>query len=212
MRAFLDFINDVLQAVLELALDANPRLQQAHVERMNFSAQQDGGHVLVRDAQRQPFDDGGLADARLAGQDRVVLAPPHQDIDRLPDFHVASDHRVDLALSGTGGQVGRELVECRGPGASLNGQRADRVTALARIGCRNRVDLRFLRPCGQGGNTMLQVIRVEFAKQRRTALRQLGQLRLGQQRLQQVRAADRADALGPDVERGDQPGLFEQFR
>ena len=43
-------------------------------------------HVAADDAQRQPFDHGGLADARLAGEDRVVLPAAGEDVDDLPDL------------------------------------------------------------------------------------------------------------------------------
>ena len=68
-------------------------------------------HVARGDAQRQPFDDGGLADARLAGEDRIVLPAAHQDVDHLADLEVAAEDRVDLAGLGLRRQVDGELVE-----------------------------------------------------------------------------------------------------
>ncbi len=60
---------------------------------------------------REAFDDGGLADARLAHQDGIVLPPAHQDIDELADFLVAPDDRVHFAASRLFGQIGGELLE-----------------------------------------------------------------------------------------------------
>ena len=57
----------------------------------------------------EALDDGRLTDARLAGQDRVVLPPPHQDIDHLPDFLVAADDRIDLAIARLLGHVDGKL-------------------------------------------------------------------------------------------------------
>ena len=62
-------------------------------------------HVAGDDAQGEPLDDGRLADAGLAGQDRVVLPPPRQDVDDLPDLEIAADDRVDVALLGAVGEV-----------------------------------------------------------------------------------------------------------
>jgi hypothetical protein len=76
---------------------------------------------------RQPFDHGGLADARLAGQDRVVLAPPHQDVDHLADLGVAADHRIDLAVARARRQAGRVLVERGRASRRRRLQLADRV-------------------------------------------------------------------------------------
>ena len=68
---------------------------------------QRGRHVAVGDALGEAFDHRGLADAGLADEDRVVLAPAHQDVDDLPDFVVAADDRIDLALARLRGQVDR---------------------------------------------------------------------------------------------------------
>jgi hypothetical protein len=48
----------------------------------------------------KPFDDGRLAHTGFAGQDRIVLAAPGEDVDDQADFGVTSDDRVDLALAG----------------------------------------------------------------------------------------------------------------
>ncbi len=57
------------------------------------------GHVAVDDAQRQTFDDGGLADAGLADQHRIVLGAARQHLDGAADFLVAADHRIELAVA-----------------------------------------------------------------------------------------------------------------
>ena len=43
-------------------------------------------HVARGDAQREALDHRGLAHAGLAGEDRVVLPAPHQDVDDLADL------------------------------------------------------------------------------------------------------------------------------
>jgi hypothetical protein len=53
----------------------------------------------------EPFDDRGLADAGLADQHGIVLGPALQHLDRAPDFLVAPDHRIELALLGAFGHV-----------------------------------------------------------------------------------------------------------
>ena len=55
------------------------------------------GHVAGHDPQGEPFDHGRLADAGLAGEDRVVLPAAGEDVDDLADLDVAADDRVDLA-------------------------------------------------------------------------------------------------------------------
>ena len=68
-------------------------------------------HVAGRDALGKALDHRGLADAGLAGEDRVVLPPPHQHVDDLADLLVAAEDRVHLAGRGLGGEVLREAVE-----------------------------------------------------------------------------------------------------
>ena len=60
--------------VLELALHARAGLQQADVEREQRHVLQRRRHVAARQPQREALDDGGLADAGLAGQDRDCSA------------------------------------------------------------------------------------------------------------------------------------------
>ena len=70
-------------------------------------------HVAGGDPQGEALDDGRLADARLAGEDRVVLPAAGEDVDDLADLGVAAEDRVDLARLGPLGQVDGELVERR---------------------------------------------------------------------------------------------------
>ncbi len=59
------------------------------------------------------LDDGGLADAGLADQQRVVGAPLAEDVDGLLDLALAADQRIELP---GGGQLGEVSPELREPG------------------------------------------------------------------------------------------------
>ena len=113
----LDLGDDLLEPVLELALDAGAGLEQAEVERAEDDVLERRGDVALGDPQGQALDDGRLADAGLAGEDRVVLAAADQDVDHLADLGLAADDRVDLPLPGPLGEVDRELVERRASGS-----------------------------------------------------------------------------------------------
>ena len=63
-----------------------------------FASSSSFGHALLVDGEREPLDDGGLADARLAHEDRVVLAAAAQHLDGALDLGAAPDERVDEAL------------------------------------------------------------------------------------------------------------------
>jgi hypothetical protein len=94
-----------LQPLLELAAVFRAGDQAAHVERHQLLVFQALGHVAVDDAQRQAFDDGGLADARLADQHGVVLGAAGQHLDGAADLLVAADDWVELAVAGGLGEV-----------------------------------------------------------------------------------------------------------
>src|SRR5208282_1958119 len=68
-------------------------------------------HVAVDDAQSQTLDDRGLAHAGLANQHRIVLGAARQDLDGATDFLVAPDHRVELAVASSLGEVARVFLE-----------------------------------------------------------------------------------------------------
>ena len=93
----LDLLQHRLQPLLELAAVLRARDQRAHVEGEDRPVLQPLGHVAADDPLRQPLDDRGLADARVADQHRVVLRLARQDLDHAADLGVAADHRVELA-------------------------------------------------------------------------------------------------------------------
>ena len=93
-----DVLQHGLQALLELAAVLGAGEQRRHVERQHALVLERLRHLAVDDALREPFDDRGLADARLADQHRIVLGAPLQDLDRAADLVVAADHRIELAL------------------------------------------------------------------------------------------------------------------
>ncbi len=137
-----------LEPFLELAAILGAGDQCAHVERQELLVLQAFRNVLVDDALRKTFDDGGLADARLADQHRIVLGAAGQHLDGAADFLVATDHRVDLAvarrlrevagifLERVVGVLGRRRVR----GAAL-AQRLDRRIEVLRRNPRARQNL-----------------------------------------------------------------------
>ena len=66
-------LDDLLEALLELAAVLGAGDERADVERQHALVEQRLGHVAGDDALGQALGDGGLADARLADERRVVL-------------------------------------------------------------------------------------------------------------------------------------------
>ena len=113
LRRCLHLVDHPLQAVLELPLDRRARLQQPHVEAEKVDPLEDLRHVVLDDAQGQPLHQGGLPHPGLADHDRVVLPPPPEDVDHLPDLPVTAKDRVDAAGARLGGEVDGEPPEGR---------------------------------------------------------------------------------------------------
>src|SRR5207248_1091866 len=73
VAALGDLLHHLLQALLELAAVLRARDQRREIERVDLLALEQLGNLAGGDALRQALDDGGLADAGLPDQDRVVL-------------------------------------------------------------------------------------------------------------------------------------------
>jgi hypothetical protein len=68
-------------------------------------------HLAVDHALGEALDDGGLADAGLADQHRVVLGTALQHLDGAADLVVAADDRVELAVAGALREIDGVLLQ-----------------------------------------------------------------------------------------------------
>ncbi len=107
----LDFVERALEALLELAAVLGAGHHGAQVEGQHALAAQRLGHVAGDDLLGEAFGDGGLADAGLADERRVVLGAPAEHLDDALDLGVAADDRVETALGGESREVARVLFE-----------------------------------------------------------------------------------------------------
>ena len=106
-----NLLDDLLEALLELAAILGAGDQRADVERQDALVDERLGHVAGDDPLGQPLDDGGLADTRLADQRRVVLGAAREDLDDALDLLLATDDGVELARAHRVGQVDAQLVD-----------------------------------------------------------------------------------------------------
>src|SRR5581483_238574 len=95
--------------------------ERAEVEGVDLLVLERLRDVALDDVLGQALDDGGLADARLPDEDRVVLRTPRQHLHHALDLLLATDDRVELALARVLGQVATELVEHQARGGILLG-------------------------------------------------------------------------------------------
>ena len=111
VRVRLDLLDDLLQALLEIAAVAGAGEQRAHVEGEDGGVLQDLRHFALDDLAGEALGDGGLADAGIADEERVVLLAAAEDLDGALNLGLAADQRVDLALLGLLVQVDAVGVE-----------------------------------------------------------------------------------------------------
>ena len=111
VAAGADLLEHLLEALLEVTAVAGTGDQRTQVERVELLVLERLGHLALDDLLGQALDDGGLADAGLADQHRVVLGAAGEHLHDPLDLLLAPDDRVELALAGGLGQVAAELVE-----------------------------------------------------------------------------------------------------
>ena len=104
-----DLVHDGLDALLELAAILGAGDHHARSSSDEPLVAQHSGTLSPTMHLGQALDDGGLADAGLAEQHRVVLGAAGEDLDDALDLVLAADDRVELALAGQLGQVAAEL-------------------------------------------------------------------------------------------------------
>jgi hypothetical protein len=132
VAALGDLLHHLLEALLELSPVLGAGDESGEVERVDLLVLEQLGHVGVGDPLGEPLDDGGLADARLADQHRVVLGAPREDLHDPLDLGLTTDDRVELAFGSELREVAPELVEqLRGLLALAGGSGRRRALALA---------------------------------------------------------------------------------
>ena len=134
-------IEHLLDALFEVTAVARAGHERAHVEREDLRGAQRLGHVALVDPQRQAFGERGLADARLADEQRVVLAPAAEHLDHPLELELPANQRIDAALRRLGDQirgVGLERIAHAGFAAIRRAGRG----RLFRPAVRNRAEQR----------------------------------------------------------------------
>ena len=106
-------LDDLLEPLLEFAAVLGPGHERADVERQDPLVQQDVRHVAGHDPVGEPLGDGGLADARLADEGRVVLRLATEDLDDPLDLLLPADDGIQLSCTGGVGEIDAELVHGR---------------------------------------------------------------------------------------------------
>ena len=85
-RRIGDFVENSLEALLELTAILRTRNERAHIERQQAFVLEALGHVAVYDAQGHAFGNRRFTHARLTNHDGVVLGPARQHLHGAADF------------------------------------------------------------------------------------------------------------------------------
>ena len=189
-------VDDFFQFVLELAAVFRTRDQRRDAERIDALAEQILRHAPLHDARGQPLDDGGLAHARLADEDGVVLGFPQKNADDAVQLGLAADERLDASLLRPRGQV---------DAVALDGGRAPPPLGAAHFGRGGAVGRVVREHALQTGVQPFDVRPLGLDDAAAVAV-------LAQHRHQQMLAADEAVSLAPAAHRGIQQQLFAQRR
>ena len=104
-------VEQLLHPLLELAAELRTGHQRRDVERVETFACDGVGNVARGDPQRESLDDGALAHARFADQDRVVLLAARENLHHAFDLAIAADYGVDFPFTRLFGKVDAEFVE-----------------------------------------------------------------------------------------------------
>ena len=94
----LNLFDGAFEAFFKFATETAAGQHPAQIQAEHTLAQKDIRHIVGGDLLRQAFDDGGLADAGFANQNRIVLGAAAEHLNHAQDFAVAPDDRIELAF------------------------------------------------------------------------------------------------------------------
>ncbi len=95
----LQLLDDLLQPLFEITAIAGAGQQGAHIEREHGRCGKHFRHFAVHDALGKAFCDRGLAHTGFTDEQRIVLLATAQHLDGAVDFGIATDHRINLAVT-----------------------------------------------------------------------------------------------------------------
>ena len=108
---FGGLLDHVLEALLKLAAILGTRHEARQVERPDILVHEVLGHVAGCNLLSQALDDGRLAHAGVAQNERVVLGAARKNFHHTLDFLFATNYRVEFAVARLLREVGRELLK-----------------------------------------------------------------------------------------------------
>ncbi|MCB5293720.1 hypothetical protein BJQ90_03178 [Arthrobacter sp. SO3] len=118
VAAGADLLKDLLEALFEITAVPGTCDHGTQVQRVQLLVLESLRNVAADNRLGKTLDDGGLANARLTDQHRVVLGAAGKDLHHALHFGFAPDHGVQLVLPRSLGQIAPELVQDHGTGGN----------------------------------------------------------------------------------------------
>ncbi len=109
--ALHQLLHDGLQPLFELSAVFCARNDQGEVQGENPLVCEERWNITIGDALRQALDDGRLAHAGLADQNRIVFGPAAQNLNDALDFVFTPDERIQRAFRSRLRKVAAEFRE-----------------------------------------------------------------------------------------------------
>ena len=113
VAASTNFLEDLLEALFEVTAVARASDQRAHIEAVDLLVLDGFGHVTGNDRLGKALNNGGLTNAWLTNQNRVVLRATRENLHDALHFSAAANHRIELVFAGSLGEVATKLFENR---------------------------------------------------------------------------------------------------
>ena len=107
------FRDHAVESLLEVSAIPRAGEEGAHFQRINHRLRQWRRRLAFHDLLRYAFRDRGLADTRIAHEQRVVLVAPQQNLAAARHFRFPPHQRIDVSLLGLLVQIDAVLVERR---------------------------------------------------------------------------------------------------
>ncbi len=95
-----DLLHHLFQPLFEIAAIARAGKQRAHIEGKDSRVGEHFRHFVLDDLPRQALGDRRLANARVADEQRIVLMPAAENLDRAQHFRLAADQWIDAPFLG----------------------------------------------------------------------------------------------------------------
>src|SRR5205085_12312843 len=109
--ALFDFLDDRFQTIFKLAAILRTGDERTEIEGHDALVLQPFRNITFDDPSREPFDDGSLADARLADEHRIVFRAARQHLNHAANFFIATDDRIELAAPRELREIARVTLE-----------------------------------------------------------------------------------------------------